>query len=95
MSADRTRTGQEYDPRTVQIKLRSRAQDLERKHLDQAVTRLESQGEVTGAQRRILQRMAARIVDGILRPPESALSHPEETDRERAHTIARLFDLPE
>ncbi|WP_226481581.1 hypothetical protein [Natrinema amylolyticum] len=81
------------DARTVERRLRRRAEAIERDELEAAFSALDARRELTTAERERLERLADDIVDGILAPPEAALERAADRDDETARAVAELFDL--
>jgi hypothetical protein len=79
-------------PDEVRRAIRDRAGEIERQERSHAFDRLETRGELTARQRRVIGDLAAGIVDGILAGPESALAAAPEADCETVRTAAALFD---
>jgi glutamyl-tRNA reductase len=80
------------DPEAVRAAIRARARGIEQSELREAFDRLEARGTLTPEQRRIIRRMAAAIVDGVLGAPESVLGDVTEQDRETVRVAIGLFD---
>ena len=80
------------DPEAVRAAIRARAEEIERAELREAFDRLDARGTLTPEQRRIIGRMAAAIVDGVLTAPESVLEDVTRQDRETVRTALELFD---
>jgi glutamyl-tRNA reductase len=71
--------------------LREWADAVRESELERARGRLESQGDLTPAQRRTLAAFSEALVDGVLDDAESALT--TATRRDDAETAARICDL--
>ena len=80
------------DPEVVRAAIRARAVEIERTELRETFDRLDARGTLTPEQRRIIRRMAADIVDGVLAAPESVLVDVTGQDRETVRTALDLFD---
>lgn len=82
----------ELDPEAVRNAIRARGEEIKRQELEQAFNQLESQGTLTDRRRQIIRHLATAIVDGVLQPPESALSDTPDHDPETVRTAVELFD---
>ncbi len=71
--------------------LREWADAVRETELERARGRLESQGDLTPAQRRTLAAFSEALVDGVLEDAEGALA--TATRRGDAETAARICDL--
>lgn len=63
----------EPDAAAVRRAMRARGESIRRAELERAFDRLDAQGGLTDADRRVVARMAESIVNGVLAAPESAL----------------------
>jgi len=81
-------TERERTPAAVRERIVERAREIQRRELATATSRLEAQGEFETAQRAAVERMAARIVDGLLGPPLETL----ETDDRALAAAMELFE---
>lgn len=98
MLLDRDLYGAESAPEgsveKARMRLREHAERTKQAELDEALTKLDAQGELTDAQRETLTRMATRITDRILAPPEATMNGTAEPEK-YAKTVLRLFDPDE
>ncbi|QIB74408.1 glutamyl-tRNA reductase [Halogeometricum borinquense] len=83
-------SGTELDIETAQETIRASGESIKRDELERAFATLESEGELTTEQRRIVERMATEIVDEILAAPQSVLETDKSADR-TAKTVIKLF----
>ena len=69
------------------------ASEVKRRQLRQAVDALEANGGLTDGQRRAVERLADRLVEGLLAPPTASLrAAATEADTAELSTALRLFD---
>lgn len=80
------------DPDEIKARIRRRAAEISRDELQTAVERLQSEGDLTETQERILQEMTTNILDDLLGAPESMLQDADELDRSTRIAIIELFD---
>lgn len=83
----------EVDPATVRRRLRRRAEEIKRDELERALSKLEARGTVTETEREIVSTLAAEIVDGVVDPPEAAITEVSRSERGSTAAVVRLFDL--
>lgn len=83
------------DPRQARRELRDRAEEVKREQLNEALERLQAEGQINAAQRRILEEMSTAIVDEILPGPEATLFAEGECSQERIAAVVELFDCGE
>lgn len=69
------------DTRAVRRAIQRRACEVERRELDCAITRLESDVELTDEQTRILSETAAAIAADVLAGPDTVLAEGDPDDR--------------
>jgi hypothetical protein len=84
-------------------RLRRRAARIERREREEALSALESRGRLTDEQRETVRALAATLVAELTAGPAAALGGSREsesetetqgkTDRTRARTVGRLFEL--
>jgi len=81
----------ETDPDRVRRRLRRRAERIERREVAEAVSKLESRGDLTDEQRETVRRLGAVLRRRITSRPDAAL---ERASRGGAtvRALARLFD---
>lgn len=82
------------EPEQARQSLRAWADEVKGQQLQEAIERLEAQGQLSGVQRRILEEMSTAIVDDLLANPERNLSG-EEGGQDRTETVLDLFDCGE
>lgn len=71
--------------------IRARGAAVRRRELRTALSRLETHGGLASEQRRVVEEMAAAVVDGVLAAPESTLAS-GETDPDAVRTALELFE---
>lgn len=67
------------------------AEAVRTEQLEQALSRLADEGELTDAQRAAVERLSHRLVDGLLAGPEAELRRASNRHR-AARTVLELFD---
>lgn len=73
------------------MQLREYAERTKQGELDEALSKLEAHGELTAAQRETVMRMATRITERVIEPPEAALNGAAEPEK-CAKTVRKLFE---
>ncbi|MDF9745186.1 hypothetical protein [Natrinema salsiterrestre] len=86
-------TASELDARTVECRLRRRAEAVKRDELEEALSRIDSQRDLTAADRDRLERLADDIIDDLLESTEAAFERPANSEDEAARAVAERFDL--
>jgi glutamyl-tRNA reductase len=79
------------DPEAVRQAIYRRGEELERREVARAVTRLGGEESLTMRQREIISRMAVGVVDGILATPDAVLQNASKDD-DAVRTAIELFD---
>lgn len=74
----------------VRERVREEAHSVKRAQVEIAAQRLGCDGELTDAERVVLERLGTRLTEAILETPTSRL---DACDPDNAQSIARLFDL--
>jgi glutamyl-tRNA reductase len=69
------------DTRAVRRAIQRRACEIERRELDRAITRLESDEELTDERARILSETAAAIAADVLAGPDTVLAESDPDER--------------
>ena len=72
-------------------RLRARSHLLARREVEQALAKLDARGELTDAQRLIVEAMAHRIAESVLEPPTEALAT-GDPDPETTRAVRALFE---
>jgi glutamyl-tRNA reductase len=89
------------DPERIRRRLRRRADEIERREVEEAVSALDARGGLTAEQRETVRAFGSALVEGLTAAPERTLARATEDeeigerDRERARAIRRLFDIDE
>jgi hypothetical protein len=77
----------------VRRRLHARSARIERREVEEALSKLDARGEFTAEQRRILRRLGATLARRLTPAPEAALEGDGRDDEESVRTLARLFDV--
>ena len=85
------RTDARSDPERVRRQLRCRAERIQRREVEEAVSKLEARGDLTDGQRETVRLLGAAISRRITARPEAALEGSGSGDA-TVRTLARLFD---
>ncbi|MFC7185729.1 glutamyl-tRNA reductase [Halorubrum yunnanense] len=79
------------DPDRVRRRLRRRAEGIERRQVEEAVSKLEARGDLTDEQRETVRLLGAALRRRLTSRPEAALERSAPGDA-TARALARLFD---
>ena len=82
----------EPNPEVVRRAIRARGREIKRRELQRAFDRFQAHETLTDRRRRIIERMATAIVDGVLHAPDATLADADEYDRETVRTAVGFFD---
>lgn len=80
------------DPSLVRSALVADAESLGRAELEEALAKLDGQGELTDAQRAVIRDLATTLVHALVAPPATALRDQADPDQQTIETIRRLYD---
>ncbi|MFC7325608.1 glutamyl-tRNA reductase [Halorubrum rutilum] len=86
-----SRTDARVDPDRVRRRLRRRAERIERREVAEAVSKLESRGDLTDEQRETVRRLGAVLRRRLTSRPDAALERASGGGA-TARALARLFD---
>jgi len=83
----------EIDPANVRRRLQHRSARIERREIEEAISKLEAYGDLTDEQRRTVQLLGDTLTRRLTLAPELALKRSSPDEGSTAYTVARLFDL--
>lgn len=84
-------TGARIDPERVRRQLRCQTERIQRREVEEAVSKLEARGDLTDEQRETVRHLGAALRRRITARPEAALERSGPGDA-TVRSLARLFD---
>jgi glutamyl-tRNA reductase len=89
----RTEDGDAVEPAAVRAAIHIHGERIKQRELQQALGKLNADGELSDTQRRIVEEMATAILDELLSTPDAVLAAAD--DPETLQTVVELFDPTE
>lgn len=89
-SSSRIGSDSEVDPAAVRAAIHTHGERIKQQELQQALRKLDANGDLTDAQRRVVDEMATAILDDLLSTPDAVLAAAD--DSETLRTVIELFD---
>ncbi|MCG1008382.1 glutamyl-tRNA reductase [Halorubrum lacusprofundi] len=84
----------ETDADSVRRRLQRRSARIERREVEEAISKLEAHGDLTDEQRRTVRMLGSDLTRKLMVAPESRLEQSSRDRPKSVRAVARLFDIP-